>query len=128
MMSALSGFAEYEERVKKTFVNTTNSDNGIYGVNFYSLGVPHTVVIDDYLPLLDGGENTIYGKLSQDNGLWGPLIEKALAKLHGNYEHLDGGWPEDAVSLLTGGPSTYFVHKGDYEETVWSDGTILYTA
>ena len=64
MMAALSGFAEYDQRVKKTFVNTQTSESGIYGVNLYALGVPHTVVIDDYLALLSGGENTIYGKLS----------------------------------------------------------------
>ena len=26
------------------------SRNGIYALNFYTLGVPHTVIIDDYMP------------------------------------------------------------------------------
>ena len=39
--------------MEKVFLNQDNYQNkaGIYAVNFYSLGVPHTVVIDDYLPL-----------------------------------------------------------------------------
>ena len=37
-------------------------------------------------------------------------------------------WPRDAIRTLNGGPGRWFVHKGEYEETEWSDGTILYTA
>ena len=43
-------------RVENLFLNLENklSPNGIYGVNFYLLGVPHTVIIDDFLPLTAG--------------------------------------------------------------------------
>ena len=35
------------------FLNTSGEveSNGMYGVNLFTLGVPHTVVVDDYLPL-----------------------------------------------------------------------------
>ena len=38
--------------VKKAFLNTSNQLNaaGIYAVDFYTLGVPHTVVVDDFMP------------------------------------------------------------------------------
>ena len=36
--------------------------------------------------------------------LWGPIIEKAAAKLHGSYEALNGGTFSEAFGMLTGMP------------------------
>ena len=58
---------------------------GIYAVNFYTLGVPHTVIVDDYLPLKKSNDKTIYAKVAADGAIWGPILEKAFAKHHGNY-------------------------------------------
>jgi len=39
--------------MEKIFLNKTKDLNpqGVYGVNFWTLGIPHTVIVDDYLPL-----------------------------------------------------------------------------
>ena len=52
-ISAASALSEVPGRVEKVFLNANNevSKAGIYAVNFYTLGVPHTVVVDDWLPL-----------------------------------------------------------------------------
>ena len=45
--------------VEKAFHNTSNNLNaaGAYAVDFYTLGVPHTVVVDDFVPLTEQGDD-----------------------------------------------------------------------
>ena len=52
-LAAATALAEVPGRIERIFLNNKNeaSPNGIYGVNLYSLGVPHTVIVDDWLPL-----------------------------------------------------------------------------
>ena len=52
-MSAAAALAEEKGRLESIFLNTEVNANGVYAVNFYTLGVPHTVIVDDYLPLYD---------------------------------------------------------------------------
>ena len=56
-MTGAAALAERAHRLERVFLNNKNelSPNGIYAVNFYTLGVPHTVVVDDYLPLIGSG-------------------------------------------------------------------------
>lgn len=64
-----------------------------------------TMLIDDMLPIniyslddqFSDGISTFYMRISEDGGLWGPLLEKAYAKLIGNYEFLDGGRPGPSI-------------------------------
>ena len=88
--------------MEKIFLNTNNeiSANGIYAVQFYTLGIPHTVIVDDWLPLkpVNNGEyGTLFAKVSEDSAIYGPILEKAFAKYHGNYKHLIGGDPGMAL-------------------------------
>lgn len=48
-MAAASALAEVPGRLESVFLNTDNALNaqGVYAVNLYALGVPHTVVVDD---------------------------------------------------------------------------------
>ena len=52
-MAAANTLAKVPSRVENLFLNTENktSPNGIYGINMYLLGVPRTIIIDDFLPL-----------------------------------------------------------------------------
>ena len=96
-LSAASAVAEKPERLIAQFINTENVQNkaGIYGMNMYALGVPTSVVIDDYL--VTQGSQTIFTDPGTDKSMWVPFFEKALAKFHGNFLHTDGGWPTTAV-------------------------------
>jgi len=50
------------------------------------------------------------------NELWVLLIEKAYAKLHGNYFSLRGGYAEEALEDLTGCPTKNIDLKSDYAQ------------
>ena len=105
MISAASALAEKPGRVKSMFLNTENELNeaGIYAVNLYALGVPHTVIVDDLLPRATNGGG--FSNIAKDGGMWMAIAEKAIAKFFGNYKHLEGGNPMSAMYTLHGMPS-----------------------
>lgn len=117
--------------MEKVFLLGENTDknelspNGIYAVNFYTLGIPHTVIIDDWLPLrhwYTGGLRTMFAGIGPDQALWAPLLEKAFAKYHGNYEHLAGGNFMYAVRTLSGAPYLHVRHRysANTADSVWA--------
>ena len=110
-MHGASAVAANPERIESVFLNDDLSNNGIYGLNFYVLGVPTTVLIDDTMPL-DASGNLIFARESKDGALWGPILEKGFAKLSGTYENIVGGDPIISIQTLTGAPSTRLYHKG----------------
>ena len=60
------------------------NENGIYALNLFALGLPVTVTIDDYIPVLN--DKAVFVPPGPDQSLWGMLVEKATAKIHGGYE------------------------------------------
>ena len=92
-------------RIKDLFVNTPTNAQRIYGLQFYNLGIPYTVVIDDYAAVTKGNAvNGAFSKLTDNNGLWPMLLEKAFAKFYGNYDAINGGNFNKAIELMTGYP------------------------
>jgi hypothetical protein len=73
----------------------------------------------DILPLpkefresLRKGSNALYfASCKTSNETWLPLIEKAYAKAHGDYQAIEYGFPGEGIEDLTGGISTYIVSE-----------------
>lgn len=58
---------------------------------------------DNYNKLARKGNKTLYfAKSGTEGETWVPLLEKAYAKLHGDYASLSGGEASEAVEDLTG--------------------------
>ena len=93
-LSAAAALAERPDRIERLFLNEQRELNeaGIYAVNFYALGVPHTVVVDDWLPIKSDGK-TLFSRVTPDGAMWPVILEKAFAKYYGNYRHIAGGNP-----------------------------------
>ncbi|MDA4131972.1 MAG: calpain family cysteine protease, partial [Thaumarchaeota archaeon] len=53
-----------------------------------------------------GSKALYFAKCADQNETWLPLLEKAYAKVHGDFEAINGGWSGEAVEDMTGGVST----------------------
>ena len=73
----------------------------------YVKGRPEDITIDDQFPIYS--HQSAFAKPSIDNGWWLPLIEKAFAKVHVNYEMISSGTQSEAARFLTGSPAQEFV-------------------
>ena len=76
---------------------------GGYCVIFYDdTGAQDYVIVDDYIPIDEDGRPCFVA--SRDVGeLWPVIIEKAYAKLNGNYMNIEAGKVQYALADLTGG-------------------------
>ncbi|KAL8365694.1 hypothetical protein RB595_004478 [Gaeumannomyces hyphopodioides] len=56
-----------------------------------------------------GSEALYFASCEDKNETWLPLLEKAYAKIHGDYEAIEGGWSGEGVEDMTGGVTTTLV-------------------
>ncbi|KAG8762771.1 hypothetical protein FRC12_008856 [Ceratobasidium sp. 428] len=141
-MSALSVVSAMEGLIER-ICPARDEQVGVYGFIFYRDSGWVDVIIDDLLytkipkfeelwPIENDiyhddkdlyelharkGSKTLYfGKSKTENETWVPLLEKAYAKLHGDYASLKDGLGSEAVEDMTGGLSTIF-HTHDILDT-----------
>lgn len=88
------------------FLNQSLNDKRIYGVQLYNLGVPTTIVVDDYIPAYYG-TTAAFAKPTNDNGLWPIILEKAFSKFNGSYHASEAGYPNTAIEKMTNSPGKY---------------------
>jgi len=100
-LAGLSAVAEDQARLDKILVNHLNNWAGIYGANVHIRGIPYLIPVDDAVPAGKYGRTPTFAKVGKDYSIWGPLLEKAWAKVNGNYENIEGGNVVEAVSFLT---------------------------
>ncbi|EKG09695.1 hypothetical protein MPH_13217 [Macrophomina phaseolina MS6] len=107
-----------------------NEACGAYGFVFHRDGDWFPVVVDDNLYLAEpdysadvydptgkearkyrkryqtGSEALCFAKCTESDETWLPLLEKAYAKAHGDYNAIAGGFPGEGVEDMTGGVTT----------------------
>jgi hypothetical protein len=108
---------------------------GIYGFVFHRDGEWIWTVVDDNLYLRNkdfdalgdqydasgikerkwkrneqtGSDSLYFASCADQNETWLPLLEKAYAKVHGDYDAIAGGWSGEGVEDMTGGVTTKLV-------------------
>jgi len=103
---ALSSLAEFPAYIHRMFENTKVNRAGVYRLRLYNETDTKAVevTVDDAFPCKPGA-GPIFTHNKQKE-IWSMLIEKAYAKMMGNYYNLKSGQPADAFSDLTGCPVT----------------------
>ena len=106
--------------MERVFEQSLSAPGG-YALNLFTLGVPSTIVVDDMIPFYNG--KPMAAGPSADNSLWPMILEKAVAKMRGNYMHIAGGQGYDGIRLIRGGP--YESKQVEYMtvEEIWTTVT-----
>ena len=82
----------------------------MYSLRLYIRGKPWKVVVDDIF-LFDDTANGVdkyrlkAARLGDDRSLWAPIVEKAWAKVIGNYESINYGLLKNGIRVITGAPT-----------------------
>ena len=106
ILSAISALAEHPNLVKRIILTHETNEYGIYKVKLRKMSRWKTIVLDDYFPCVPNDE-PIFSKNKGDE-LWVLLLEKAFAKMFGQYSRLVEGNPKHALIDLTGCPTFTF--------------------
>ncbi|KAH8883681.1 cysteine proteinase [Thozetella sp. PMI_491] len=157
-LAAVATIAHRKELIDKVCV-ARDEECGVYGFVFQRDGEWIHTVIDDnlYLTYEDfdyygdtydatgkrarehrkqnqtGSGALFFSKCADPNETWLPLLEKAYAKVHGDYEAISGGSSGEAVEDMTGGVTTMMetnrVLRKDrlWKELVNSDGEFVFS-
>ncbi|KAG9018189.1 hypothetical protein FRB90_011938 [Tulasnella sp. 427] len=147
-LSALSNISTLDGLVEK-FCVARDEKVGVYGFIFFRDSGWVDVIIDDLLytaaPKYEeltarekllyhedkekynryarkGGKSLYFARSASENETWVPLVEKAYAKLHGDYMSLAGGATTEAIEDLTGAVS-HVIHLNDIMDydTFWEE-------
>jgi hypothetical protein len=156
-LAAVATIAHRKDLMKRICVER-DEEVGVYGFVFQRDGEWVSAVVDDNLYLREadfdyygdtydstgrrarehrkryqtGSEALYFAKCADKNETWLPLLEKAYAKVHGDYEAISGGWSGEAVEDMTGGVTTTLasnrVLRKDklWKELVNSDGDFVF--
>ena len=101
-LSALATISINQEFLKNLIVRN-GMKYGYMVFQFFINGEWKSVIIDTLLPYSSKTKKLIFASCVNPEEFWVPLIEKAYAKLHKNYEALNGGKIPDSMVDLSGG-------------------------
>ncbi|XP_046487951.1 calpain-A-like [Neodiprion pinetum] len=76
---------------------------GIFHFRFWYFGKWVDVVVDDYLPMLWNGSQSVYAHSTENNEFWCALLTKAYAKLYDDWGAVNWGACGEAMEDFTGG-------------------------
>ena len=120
-LSAISSLCKYPNLIEKLFFFKEKSDEHCYGCYFRINGIWKLVLLDDFIPCYtdDTFGNSFCFSHTNGNELWVILLEKAWAKLNGNYARIIGGDPHEIFEVLTNAYCEKFMFNNLTKEELW---------
>lgn len=115
LLTVMAAMAD-KNLIPQLFTQKQYTKEGIFTVKAYVKGRQEDITIDDQLPVYS--HTTAFAKPSADGGWWMPLIEKAFAKVHVNYEMISSGTQAEAARFLTGSPAREFILNSQLDQEI----------
>ncbi|KAF2673466.1 cysteine proteinase [Microthyrium microscopicum] len=101
-------YSDDQQQHPTDFLVITRGDKNALTHSLQEMGHVVQVLPKDFSQTLRRGSNALYfGSCRESNETWLPLIEKAYAKAHGDYQSIDGGVTGEGIEDLTGGVASY---------------------
>lgn len=116
-LASLAALSEFPKLIAARFYTRETNKAGIYLMSFYVNGVEYPVVVDDWMPIVNG--DSVFAK-TVGGELWVFLMEKAWAKLQGSYARTESGRPFIALPHIIGTPAWFQTHS-DGEDALWKE-------
>jgi len=90
-------------------------------VKLYVRGKPTVIVVDDAVLLMSKPEQLRFALYDKNfNSYWPMIMEKAFAKVKGNYLNLASGYLSNSVRALTGAPVGSYLTKDTSNSDMWN--------
>lgn len=108
LLAPMAAVAEEDDHIPELFNQAALNSVGIISTEVYVRGLPTQVAVDDFLPFISGTRNLAFAQRSSTGSFWSPYLEKAYAKVMGNYESISDfyfGQAADGFSFLLGVPT-----------------------
>jgi hypothetical protein len=107
-VGAVCALASHSSDALQQLFVARDEECGIYGVCFFKNGSWEWVIVDDFIAVNKDRSGAVFPLFcSSGQGgaveLWPLVLEKAYAKMHHNWDSIDGGWAREALVDLTGG-------------------------
>ncbi len=117
-LSAICALTKYTNAIEDLFYIKEKSKEHCYGIYLRINGRWKLILLDDYIPC-DNKNNFVFSS-TNGNELWVILLEKAIAKIFGNYARTCGGFPEEIFQLTTNAPTVvYMINKTNQKRILY---------
>ena len=106
LIASLGSMGEFPQLVKDMFVTKEKNDAEAIAVRFYIRGKPWVLTVNEQMLFQYSNPRLVFTQPPTDEkSMWGPIIEKAWAKMKGNYLISEGGFVENGFHYLVGIPA-----------------------
>lgn len=111
LIGAVSALAADSPKNVSELIVAHSVEWGVYGVCLFECGEWEWVIVDDFVATREersGAVVPMYASSCDNGELWPMVLEKAFAKMHYNWDTIDGGWAREAIVEMTGGLDSVF--------------------
>ena len=103
-LSSISALTEFPKLISRLFYFKEKSEENCYGIFLRINGIWQLILVDDFFPVYPSYNNKSFNIVfssTNSNEIWIMLLEKAWAKVNGNYSRIISGQPIEALDILT---------------------------